>query len=218
MFGIWPAAIGTHGVAYSEYWRLIKPCWVYIELVTLLVASIALYRVRFSFIAIVIGHTAWFLCMDLVEIILGVRSYGMPYWEARQWVSIMIGAVMIGIARLLNRKTKEDYSLWLFIYGGLIFTTAASFIWLKNELSALLYLGIHLLFIIMSIRWQRKSLMVFGALGVYIYLGHLAYDIFKDSPFFPIALALIGLLMILGTVSFQMNKDKLARIINNYLR
>lgn len=213
MLGIWPASPGTYGANYSDYWRLIKPCWVYIELVTLIVAFIALYFVRFSFIALAIGHTVWFLSMDLVEIILGGRNYGAPYWETRQWVSVLIGATMVAIARLFNRRTKEDYSLWLFLYGGLIFTTAASFTWLKNEMQALLYLLVHLIFVVMSIRWQRKSLMVFGALGIYVYLGHLAYDIFKNSPFFPIALALIGLLMILGTVSFQRNQDKLVKFI-----
>jgi len=208
MFGIWPAEPGRHGVRYSDYWRLIKPCWVYIEGITLIVAFVTLRWVRFSFLAAVIGHTAWFLSMDLVEIILGSPNYGEAFWETRKWVSIIIGAAMIGAGRLFNRKTEENYSLWLFIYGALIFTTATAFTWLNNELNALLVLITHIMLVVMSIRWQRTSLMVFGALGIYIYLSHLAWVIFKNSPFFPIALALIGLLMILGTVSFQRNKEK----------
>lgn len=204
MFGIWPKEPGRHDVGYSGYWRLIKPCWVYIEGITLIVVFVTLRWVRFSFLAVVIGHTAWFLSMDLVEIILGVPDYG----EARKWVSIIIGAAMIGAGRLLNRKTEEDYSLWLFLYGALIFTGATAFTWLDNELNALLVLITHIMLVVMSIRWQMTSLMVFGALGIYIYLGHLAWEIFRDSPFFPISLALIGLLMILGTVSFQRNKEK----------
>ena len=212
IFGIWPAE--AKGAAYSDYWTFIKPCWVYIELGTLLVACIALFRARFSLLILVIGHTAWFLSMDIVGIILGDSAYhGESSWETRKCVSIVISAAMIGAAKLLNRRTKEDYSLWLFIYGGLIFMTAGAFTWLQNEGEALLYLGINVAFIIMSVQWQRKSLMVFGAMGVYIYLGHLAYKIFKNSPFFPIALALIGLLMILGTVSFQKNKDKLTSFV-----
>lgn len=208
IFGIWPAE--AKGVAYSDYWRWIKPCWIYMELATLLVALVALFRARFSMLVLVIGHTLWFLSMDIIGIILGDGShYGEPSWEARRWVSIVISAAMIGVAKLLDRKTKEDYSLWLFIYGGLIFMTAGAFTWLKNEAEALIYFVTHLLFVVASIRWQRTSLMVFGAIGIYIYFSHLAYDLFKNSPFFPIALALLGLLMILGTVYFQKNKEKL---------
>ncbi len=213
MFGIWPTEPGGYGAQYSDYWILIKPCWVYIEGITLIFALLTLRWVRFSFLAAVIGHTAWFLSMDLTEIILGSPSYGEVFWEARKWVSIIIGAIMISTGRLLNRKTEEDYSLWLFIYGALIFTSATAFTWFTNELNALLVLITHIGLVVMSIRWQRTSLMVFGAIGIYIYLGHLAWNIFKNSPFFPIALALIGLIMILGTVSFQKNKEKLKGII-----
>jgi len=215
MSGIWPAAnaISSSG-GYEQYWSLIKPCWVYIEFITLLVAAATLYWVRFSFLAVVIGHTAWFLSMDFAELMAGVQNYSSASWEIRKWVSITIGAIMIIIGRLLNRKTEENYSLWLFIYGALIVTGAAAFTWLNNELNALLYLALHIIFVVMSIRWQRSSLMVFGALGIYIYLGHLAWNIFKGSPFFPIALAVIGLLMILGTVSFQRNKEKFTGIMN----
>ena len=206
IFGIWPAELKN--AAYADYWRWIKPCWVYMELATLLVAFVALLRTKFSLLMLAIGHTIWFLSMDIVGLIIGGDAHGEPSWEARRWVSIVISAAMLGVAKLLNRKTKEDYSLWLFIYGGLIFMTAGAFTWLDNEAEALIYFAIQLMFIVMSVRWQRTSLMVFGALGVYIYLGHLAYEIFKNSPFFPIALALVGLLMILGTVAFQRNKEK----------
>jgi len=43
----------------------------------------------------------------------------------------------------------------------------------------------------------------FGVLGVHVYLGHLAYEAFKDSVLFPFALALLGLSVILFTVFAQ---------------
>lgn len=208
IFGIWPVEVSVRGYAYNNYSTLIKPCWVYIELATLMVAAIVLYWVRFSFIVLIIGHTLWFLSMDLVELLLGPSHYGEAYWETRKWVSILISAAMIGTAKILNRRTKEDYSLWLFLYGGLIFTTSTAFTWLDNEVEALLYCAVHIAMVAASIAWQRKSLLVFGSIGIYVYLSYLAYRIFRDSPFFPIVLALIGLLMILGAVAFQRNKDK----------
>lgn len=35
---------------------------------------------------------------------------------------------------------------------------------------------------------------------MHVYLGHLTYEVFKDSFFFPFALALLGLSLILLTV------------------
>jgi predicted MFS family arabinose efflux permease len=47
---------------------------------------------------------------------------------------------------------------------------------------------------------KRSVFLVFGAMGAYIYLGHLAWEVFKESVFFPFVLALLGLGLILGTV------------------
>ncbi|MBF0484422.1 MAG: DUF2157 domain-containing protein [Candidatus Omnitrophica bacterium] len=209
MFGIWPLKGVGSDIDYHSYWMLIKPCWIYIEFSTLVVAALVLYWVRFSFLALIIGHTAWFLSMDLAEFFLSHSQDWNSYMEVRKWISILIGATMIGVAKLFNRRTKEDYSMWLFLYGVMIFSGATAMTWLEHEGTALLFFIVHIAFVVMSILWQRKSLLIFGAIGVYAYLAHLAYDIFKNSPFFPIALALIGLLMILSTVSFQRNKDKI---------
>jgi hypothetical protein len=58
-------------------------------------------------------------------------------------------------------------------------------------------------FIWIAVKLRRATFLVFGALGVYIYLGHLAYEVFKDSFFFPFVLALLGLSLILATVWIQ---------------
>ena len=52
----------------------------------------------------------------------------------------------------------------------------------------------------MSLKLRRAVFLVFGAMGAYIYLGHLAWEVFKDSVLFPFVLALLGLSLILGTV------------------
>jgi AhpC/TSA family len=43
---------------------------------------------------------------------------------------------------------------------------------------------------------MRRVYAVFGALGISIYLGHLADVVFKDSLLFPFALSLIGIAII----------------------
>ena len=49
----------------------------------------------------------------------------------------------------------------------------------------------------------RVTILVFGVVGVHLYLGHLAYEVFHDSMLFPFALALLGLSLILVTVFTQ---------------
>jgi CHASE2 domain-containing sensor protein len=50
---------------------------------------------------------------------------------------------------------------------------------------------------------ERRAFLVFGAMGVFGYLGHLSYSIFKDSMLFPLALTFIGLLVIFLGVTYQ---------------
>jgi predicted MFS family arabinose efflux permease len=73
---------------------------------------------------------------------------------------------------------------------------------------------INLGLIAISLKLQRKSFAVFGAFGLFAYLGHLASDIFEDSMFFPMALAFIGVLMIVGTVQYQKHYSKIGRILD----
>ena len=72
-----------------------------------------------------------------------------------------------------------------------------------SELRRLVYLLINLGLMALAIKLKRTVFMVFGVLGVYAYLGHLAWTVFKDSALFPFVLALLGLSLILGTVFGQ---------------
>ena len=52
----------------------------------------------------------------------------------------------------------------------------------------------------------RRVFVVFGAIGSCLYLGHLAFDVFKDSWLFPITLTAIGLFIIYLGVIWQNNE------------
>src|SRR2546427_5820089 len=49
---------------------------------------------------------------------------------------------------------------------------------------------------LVAVLLQRKTFMVFGAIGVYSYLGHLAFDVFRNSLLFPAALTALGIAII----------------------
>jgi len=68
-----------------------------------------------------------------------------------------------------------------------------------------------LLMIGVGVMLVRKVFVIFGALGTAFYFGHLAWEVFADSPFFPVALTAIGILIIyLGTL-WQKNEEKLTQ-------
>jgi len=64
---------------------------------------------------------------------------------------------------------------------------------------------------------SRRVFAVFGGLGTAGYIGHLAYDIFKDSMLFPFALTLIGLGIIYIGVVWQKHEEAISSTLRNLL-
>jgi len=60
----------------------------------------------------------------------------------------------------------------------------------------------------------RRVFVVFGAIGSCGYIGHLAYDVFKESVLFPIVLTAIGL----GIIYIGIVWQKYEQTITQYLR
>jgi hypothetical protein len=81
-----------------------------------------------------------------------------------------------------------------------------------SEVKRFVYLLINIGLV--AVKLRRSTFLVFGAIGIYAYLGHLAWQVFKDSVFFPFVLALLGLTLILGTVWGQQYWRKRLRETN----
>jgi hypothetical protein len=56
----------------------------------------------------------------------------------------------------------------------------------------------------------RRAYAVFGALGIALYLGHLANVVFKDSLLFPFALSLIGIAIIAAGLLYHRKQETIA--------
>jgi hypothetical protein len=114
--------------------------------------------------------------------------------------------VGFGLDRLLRQReapTGEDFAFWCYLFGLMAFWGGMTAMDSGSELRRLVYLLINLGLMALAIKLKRTVFMVFGVLGVYAYLGHLAWEVFKDSVLFPFVLALLGLSLILGTVFGQ---------------
>jgi hypothetical protein len=78
-----------------------------------------------------------------------------------------------------------------------------------NEFARLGYCAMNAGFIVASVLLRRRVLLVFGAIGVNLYLGHLAFRVFEHSKLFPVVLTLLGLSIIASAVGYQRNRDRI---------
>ncbi|HKS30446.1 MAG TPA: hypothetical protein VJS44_21650 [Pyrinomonadaceae bacterium] len=204
MIGLWPD--GDPG-AYKNYYPLIHGSWIVMELATIIASAVALRFVRFGFLTAPMAFSFWFLSMDVASLILGEAN---DDWESRKWISVIVGLCILligyGLDRRLHKSERpdsEDYAFWCYLFGMLAFWGGLTAMDSGSEVKRALYALLNIGLIGLAVKLRRTTFLIFGALGVHLYLGHLAYRVFEDSFLFPFALALLGLSLILLTVWMQ---------------
>ena len=105
---------------------------------------------------------------------------------------------------------------WCYNALGGIISILTQFRW-DNEFVYFLTAIFNFIYMFTSIILKRKVFMVWGALGFWTYLGHLAYQIFKDTPIFPLVLVIFGLLVIFFGIYYSKNCKKLEDGLRNLI-
>ena len=187
--GIWP---GKYPGDYRNFYTYIKGGWMLMELSTLLVGTIALRYIQIPIAMAIPAFVLWYISMDITPILFGQDHN----WNNRKYVSIVFGVVMIMVAFIMDNRKTVDYSKWLYIFGGTSFWGGLSTLNSGNEWSNFVYFIINVFLMCAGTLLCRRIFMIFGSLGCIGYIGHLAYSIFQNSAFFPIALAGFGLLIV----------------------
>ena len=152
--------------------------------------------------------------MDITSIIYGVKEYS---WEQIQLVSVYFGLTMLIVSYFIDRRTKEDFAFWIYLFGIMAFWGGLSSMNSDSELNKLLYCAINVFLILISVIIQRRVFIVFGSIGVFGYLGHLAFRIFTDSLLFPVALSLLGMAIIYLGIIYHRNKLIIEETLRNIL-
>lgn len=204
ILGLWPS---ERPGRYEDYYPWINGSWIVMELATIAAAGVALRFIRFGFLTAPIAFSFWFLSMDLAALIFKNADLS---WETRQWTSVVVGMCTLlvgyGLERYLHKPGEprsEDFAFWCYLFGMLAFWGGLTSMNSGSEIKQALYALLNVGFIWLAVKLRRSTFLVFGALGVHLYLGHLAYQVFQDSFFFPFVLALLGLSLILLTVWLQ---------------
>ena len=65
----------------------------------------------------------------------------------------------------------------------------------------------------LSVLLQRRVFVVFGAAGVFGYVGHLAWEIFEDSLLFPFVLSAAGLAIIALGILYTKNRPRIENAV-----
>jgi hypothetical protein len=209
LVGYWPQ--GNPG-NYQGYHVWVNGSWLLMEVGTIAAGALALHFFRFPFLTAPIAFSLWYMSMDLTPMFFGRDTFT---WEERLIVSALFGLVVLLFSYLVDRRTKADYAFWGYLFGTMAFWGGLSFMESDSEPNKALYCLINLLLMALSVLLQRRVFIIFGALGVCGYLGHLAHSVFKDSLIFPFALTLIGILVIYGGITYQRNRQAFeARVLS----
>jgi uncharacterized membrane-anchored protein len=124
---------------------------------------------------------------------------------------------MIGIGYFADIKSKKDYSFWLYLFGLITLVSGLSVFYNDNLLMFIIFGFINVFLIFFSVFINRNVFLVFGTIGLTEFLGRLSWKFFEDSALFPVALTVIGVLLIAVGMFFQKNKKKIDAYINNKL-
>ena len=199
---------------YQSFFPLINASWVYMEAGTIVAALAALRFFPFPFIVMVAAIALWFMSMDLAALL--ARLYApndwLSDWEIRRRVSLYFGVAMILAAWALDLKQPAagDFGFWLHLFGALTFWGAISASDEAAEIGKAVYCALNVALIFFAVFLNRRIYAVLGAIGVAVYLGYLAFDLFKDVLALSFVVSLIGLGVIFAGIVYQRKRDKIS--------
>jgi hypothetical protein len=187
---------------YRDYHVFIDGRWLTMELGTLAVGAVLLRRYRFPFMVMPIAVTLWYMSMDLAKFLFADRP---DFGHIREVTSIWFGLGMLLLAFWVDVRSRRssDYAFWLYLFGVLTFWGGLSLMESGSEWSRLAFCGVNVVMILVGAVLGRRVFAAFGGLGLAFYLGHLSWDVFRDSLLFPFTLSVIGLGIIWLGVMWQ---------------
>lgn len=187
------------------------------EIGTIIVGILTLRYVRFPFLVAPVAIAMYFLSQDVATVLY--QADIVPS-RVRAIVSMWFGISTIIIAYFVDRRTRRsegDYAYWLYLVGLLSFWCSLLFLEGETELDRFLYFLTNIGLIVLSLLLKRRMFIVFGAIGVFGYLAYLARSVFENSLLFPVALTLLGLLIIFLGIQYQRHHIALEQRIESLL-
>lgn len=184
------------------------------EMITLLVSLILLYFYRFPFLLMPISIILWYMSLDF-----STTHFAKYITTDTTLFSIYFGLLISLIAVYVDFRRSEqrqDFAFWLYLAGIFIFWCGLTIYSESNELRQLMYGGINLVMLLISVLLNRRLFVIFGTIGLLIYIGHLAFAVFKESLLFPFSLVLLGFCIIFFAAYWEQIEKKLINCFYPY--
>jgi hypothetical protein len=175
--------------------------WMILELSTIGVALATMRRVRFSVLGAPLAAAFIAFLIHLGQSLGDPRTawYTGPYYIA------VCACLVLAIAYLVDRQQPidEDYTVWFYVGGQILLLYAYLALWgdLGRWRHALPLTGAA--FLMAALYLRRRTLLVGAGLAAFGYLAYLAFDVFEEVVALPVALAGLGLVVIVATVWVQ---------------
>ncbi len=206
---------------YGRFFHWIKGGWFMMEIFTIIAGIMVLRWIKFPFLMMPITVAMWYLSMDIVPLMLGKEYQGFGYWSAhyelRRFTSMLFGLVMILLTLMVDRRTKQDFAFWGYLFGVIAFWGGLSLMKSDSEIGKFCYFLINITMIFASAYLSRRIFVIFGSVGAFWYFEHLADRVFRDSFLFPFALMVMGMLVIYAGIHYQRNKSTIDAWLMNLL-
>jgi len=206
--GVWPDLSNGHS-NYPGFFSWLGASWVFMSLGAIIAGIVGLIFFPFPFITVIMAVAAWLLAVDLVPWLLtgGDRELDATVW---------FGAAMIALAWFLDlrRWRAGDFPFWLHIVGICALWGGITAQDSNNEVANALYGLMNVGLLVVAVFLMRRVYAAFGALGIALYLGHLASHVFQNSLLFPLALSAIGLAIIGVGIWYVRKRQEIARWIS----
>jgi hypothetical protein len=188
--------------------------WI-LESITFLVSCYLFYQFRHNLILMPILGIAWYMTIDVADFFLKSKSY----LDVTSDFSILFGIIALIIALWVDLKNPLDidYSYWFYGFGLVAFWFGLSIEYFKYEMTWMLYLFINIVLLFLGFLLNKHIFLLFGGLGTSIYLGHLAYDVFKDRLILPFILTAIGLFIMTIGMLIQKKRQHIEQFLKNQL-
>jgi len=178
------------------------------ETATIVAGAIALRFYRVPFIVAIMSVALWFMSMDLTPWIFNTSHFD---WEMRRIVSIWFGLGILSVAWIVDYTSESrDFGFWLHLFGLLAFWGGITATDGATELGKAIYCLMNVGLLVTAVIIVRRVYAVFGAIGITMYLGHLADVVFKSSLLFPFALSLIGVAVVAAGLAYHRKQRVIA--------
>jgi hypothetical protein len=195
----------AHG-PYRDIYRYLRGGWFLPEAATVVASGVALRFFRFPFLLMPAAVALWLLAMDAAALV--DPSYPITLRDQAH-ITVGFGALVVAAAWIVDLRARADFAFWLHLFGALTLWSALFFplTWWGDDWTAPTLVSLAM--IPLAVFLGRRVYLILGGIGVFAFLGHLAFSVFSFSLLFPFVLSALGVGVIALGVLYHRRRARL---------